>query len=1117
MPKHKIYWKGLEDLHQTEEFRKLRDNEFAEAPSADQLLEKGDSFTTGRRDFLKFLGFGISAATVAACEAPIQKALPYVVKPENVTPGIPLYYNTTFFDDNDYASILVKTREGRPILIESINPECAGYRGLTARISASVLGLYDSKRQKTATFKGEPIAWKDADAAITTALKEISASGKTIAILSGTIISPSTREAIRLFAEKYPGTRHIMFDPVSYSALRKAYERSHGKAIIPTYRFDRALSIASFGADFLGTWLDPAAFNAQFSATRHPDGEMSRLFAFESLMSLTGANADYRTPVRQSQLAACLVHLYNKLTGSNLPAAEVDCGDALERCARHLAANKGRALVVCGLNDPDVQVLVCEINKFLGAYGNTIDLDTPVYLKQGNEEETEALLSDIKSGKVSALFLYNANPVYNHPKGEEWAAALANLPLSVTFADRADESGALCQYILPDHHYLEAWNDYNPWEGFYSLSQPTIHPLFDTRPAQENFLVWAGVAERSDKNSTAYRDFIRQYWQKNLFGKQNKYNDFETFWNMTVHDGVLSLGTTRQVKVETPSAKTSRHAEMSDEDAGIVIATDLQPAPKAIQTAPAAAAGGPLALNTTLAAEAAQAIIQNYTTASGYEVVLYQKVGIGTGNQAANPWLQELPDPISRITWDNYITMSPEEMKELGLSTYIGQEDPADLAVLEVNGKKVTLPVVASPGQKKGTLGVAVGYGRKFGKGDEVIGVNVFGLNNSLNGFLTGFVSGATLSKTGETYPLAATQTHHTMMGRDIVKETSLAQYRENPASGNHHHTFHTNLKKLKGKEVHGHLSAEEADFYKKFAQPNHSWGMVIDLNACTGCGACVIACHAENNVPVVGKDEIRRVREMHWLRIDRYYSSDMTMEKAKEEGLGAIEKFAKMEVPSENPQVVFQPVMCQHCAQAPCENVCPVLATTHSNEGINQMTYNRCIGTRYCANNCPYKVRRFNWFKYHDNEKFDFYMNDDLGKMVLNPDVTVRGRGVMEKCSFCQQRIQYAKLEAKKQKRPVRDGEVKTACMAACPTGAIVFGDYNDPASVVAAKRKQPRTYQLLEELGTEPAVVYQVFVRNVDEPYHHHHEDLTGHHESPHAEAAHTQNENEHSHSHH
>ncbi|MCX7650747.1 MAG: TAT-variant-translocated molybdopterin oxidoreductase [Flavobacteriales bacterium] len=1108
MHKQKIYWKGLEELHQTEEFKKLRDNEFAQAPSADELLEKGSEITTGRRDFLKFLGFGISAATVAACEAPIQKALPYVIKPENVTPGIPLYFNTTFFDDNDYAGILVKTREGRPILIDRVNPLCHGYRGLTARIAASVLGLYDNKRQKNATFKGEKIAWQDADAAIVQSLTDISTAGQTIAILSGTVISPSTREAIRLFSEKFAGVRHVMFDPVSYSALRKAHQVTHGRAVIPYYRFDKALSIASFGADFIGTWLDNAAYSTQFTQTRHPDGPMSRLFCFEPLMTLTGAKADYRTSVKASEIAACVVHLYNALTGQRLPAASVPYTDAIDRCARHLLDHKGQALVVCGLNDPDVQALVNEINKFLGAYGQTIDLDTPVYLKQGSEEETQTLLKDIQAGKVGALILMNANPVYNHPEGEAWAAALNQLKLTISFADRPDESSSLCQYILPDHHYLESWNDFNPWEGFYSLSQPTIHPLFDTRPAPESFLVWAGQAVRGDKNSTTYREFIKQYWKNNLFNKQNKFSAFEEFWNMTVHDGIfMTSAASSLVQASHSSTKNNRAPIPAVEDHGISIGTDLEPAPTVSKNPnpknPPAVATLPAALNTALASTAAENISKNYAPSAGYEVVLYQKVGIGVGNQAANPWLQEFPDPMSRITWDNYITMSPEEMKELGFSTYIGQEDPADLAVLEVNGKKVTLPVVASPGQKKGTLGVALGYGRKFGKGDEVIGVNVFGLNTKIQGFWSGFATGATLTKTGETYPLAATQTHHTMMGRDIVKETSLAQYRENPASGNHHHTFHTKLKKLKGKEVHGHLTAEEADFYKKFDRPGHNWGLVIDLNACNGCGACVIACHAENNVPVVGKDEIRRVREMHWLRIDRYYSSDMTMQRAKAENLGAIEKFAKMEVPSENPQVVFQPVMCQHCSQAPCENVCPVLATTHSNEGINQMTYNRCIGTRYCANNCPYKVRRFNWFKYHDNEKFDFYMNDDLGKMVLNPDVTVRGRGVMEKCSFCQQRIQYAKLEAKKEKRPVRDGEVKTACMAACAQGAITFGDYNDPQSVVAIRRKEARTYQLLEEIGTEPNVVYQVLVRNVDERYHHEHEEAHAAHapaEAPH-----------------
>lgn len=1059
MSNQKKYWKGLEELNPNSEFTQLRDNEFATELPIEKFLGNenlGDS-KTGRRDFLKFLGFSVTAAAVAACETPVQKALPYVVKPENITPGVPNYYATTFFDDDDYANILVKTREGRPILIETSLPSVATKRGISAKISASVLSLYDSKRTETAKKAGEPIAWNTADKEILKSLGEISAAGKKTVIVSSTIISPSTKAAIAAFSSKFAGVEHVQYDTVSYSAISKANKAVNGKAIIPTYNFDKALAVASFGADFMGTWLDSNLYSVGYSANRDPKKEMNRLFAFESVMSLTGANADYRTSVKQSEIAISLIHLYNKVTGASLSAPASAYDERISKCADYLKANKGKALVVCGLNDVNAQILTAEINKALGANGTTIDLSKACNLKQGDEAKLAQTFAGINSGEVQGVIFYQANPVYNASNAEQWADAIAKLKLSVSFAGDRDETASVATYTLPDHNYLESWNDFNAYDNELTLSQPTIHPIFDTRQAQENFLVWAGVATRSDKNSTAYRDFMKENWKTNFHPKQTAHILFDDFWNDSVHYGVAAITSTSAVSTETTE----------------VVSGDVS--------------------------SAAAALAKTYGSVQGVEVVLYSKIGIGTGNQAANPWLQEFPDPISRITWDNYITMSLEDMEAQGFSTYIGQNDPADLATLKVNGKEITLPVVMSPGQKSGTIGIAIGYGRKVYKDDGIIGANAFPLASLANGELHGYAFGASIEKKGEKYPLAATQTHHTMMGRDIVKETSYTQFKEDPASGNIIHSFHTGFEKIRGKETHGHLSSDEADFWKKFDRPMHNWKMSIDLNACNGCGACVIACHAENNVAVVGKDEVRRVREMHWLRIDRYYSSDVSKNEIKDaKGLSNnLDTLHKAEVPSAEPQVVFQPVMCQHCSQAPCETVCPVLATTHSNEGINQMTYNRCIGTRYCANNCPYKVRRFNWFKYHDNEKFDFYMNDDLGKMVLNPDVTVRGRGVMEKCSMCQQRIQYGKLEAKKEGRAVADGDIKMACQLACSTNAIKFGDASDANSEVLALGLEPRAYKLLDEVGTEPNVFYHVKVRNVDETYDH------GHHAAAHGDA--------------
>ena len=1072
MSNQKVYWKGLEELHETPDFVQSRDNEFVEPLPMEEFLGKEDlgQTKTGRRDFLKFLGFSVTAAAVAACETPITKALPYVVKPENITPGVPNYYASTFFDDDDFANILVKTREGRPVLIEGANPETKEVRaGISAKVSASVLGLYDNKRLKDALKAGQPVAWTTADKEIGDKLAAIATAGKKTVVLTSTIISPSTKKAIADFQTKFTNVEHITHDVVSYSALPKANAAVFGKAVIPTYRFDKALAIASFGADFLGTWLDHNSYEGQFSVNRNPKKEMSRVFAFEAVMSLTGANADYRSAIKQSQIAHALIALYNKLSGANLAAANTPAEANIAKCAEYLKSKKGSALVVCGLNDVNAQIITAEINKLLGAEGSTIDFSTPLYTKQGDEAKVEQLFKDIASGTVEGLILYNANPVYNHPNAEKIKAAIAKMKLTVSFASSLDETAEVSGYVLPDHHYLESWNDYNPYAGHYAISQPTIHPLFNTRQAQESFLVWAGLGIRSDKNSTVYREYMKQVWNTSLFGKQSKYLTFDDFWNYSVHDGAFTSTSTEAVAA--PSTGVAALPNLND---------------------------------------AAAKINATYKAGSGVEVVLYQKLGIGTGNQANNPWLQEFPDPISRVTWDNYVTMSLADMNELGLETIYGQERPANVVKVTVNGKTIELPAVASPGQANGTVGIAIGYGRKFGKGDELVGKNAYPLLTSVEGESRTYAFGASIEKTGEMYAIASTQTSHTMMGRDIVKETSLGQFKTNPLSGNHKHTFHTSITKLKnGKETHGHLSADEADFWKKFDRPNHNWGMSIDLNACTGCGSCVIACHAENNVPVVGKDEIRRVRDMHWLRIDRYYTSDTSNQMIDDaKGLSAnLSIYNKAEVPSDNPQVVFQPIMCQHCSQAPCETVCPVLATTHSNEGLNQMTYNRCIGTRYCANNCPYKVRRFNWFKYHDNEKFDFYMNDDLGKMVLNPDVTVRSRGVMEKCSMCVQRIQYGKLEAKKENRRPIDGEIKTACQTACSSNAIIFGDYNDETSLVHSLRGEERSYALLEEVGTEPNVFYHVKVRNVDEAYYHGHEasHAGGEHGDAHGEAGH------------
>jgi len=682
----------------------------------------------------------------------------------------------------------------------------------------------------------------------------------------------------------------------------------------------------------------------------------------------------------------------------------------------------------------------------LDSYGNTIDMHATSNTHQGDDAAFAELVSEMAAGKVAALITYNTNPVYTSPASLKFADAYKKVGVRISLADRADETASLAQYICPDSNYLESWNDYNPKKGHYSLSQPTISPLFKTRQAQESLLKWSG-------STSDYLAVIQKTWADKIQPMAGGSSSFTSFWNQSLHDGVVEVGGHAEAEPKKEEPKKGKKEEKHEE----------------------ASATASVSL-----AEAAQKI--NAIKAGTVELALYEKVGIGNGNQANNPWLQELPDPISKITWDNYVTMSPKEMD--GKYNMMARQDrEASVVTVTVNGQTLKLPVVPQPGQAEGTIGIALGYGReKAGTLSEktgVVGQNAYPFVQLVNGTLMYGAIDVTVASAGETTQVAGTQIHHTLMGREIVKETNLENYKKNPRSGNHDEMLvtHSGVKK-----------AATIDLWNEFDRPGHKWGMTIDLNSCIGCGNCVVSCTAENNVAVVGKAQVMNTREMHWLRIDRYYSSDMSKDVAKEEGVGAIDMYLDMENPAhENPKVVFQPIMCQHCNHAPCENVCPVLATNHSSDGLNMMTYNRCVGTRYCANNCPFKVRRFNWFNYNGNKDYAFNpAQDDLGRMVLNPDVVVRSRGVMEKCSMCVQRIQEGKLDAKKAEAPLKDGAVKTACQQSCPTSAIYFGDLNDENSEIAKLRKEEaegRNYFILEEIGIKPTVSYLTKVRNCEE----------------------------------
>ncbi|MBK9761735.1 MAG: TAT-variant-translocated molybdopterin oxidoreductase [Flavobacteriales bacterium] len=1101
----KRYW---QDLGELSEAPQVPTNEFnTPLPFAEALGDKGlTGSTTGRRDFLKFLGFSLSAATLAACETPVVKSIPYVTKPEDITPGVANWYASTFYDGEDFASVLVKTREGRPIHIKG-NPRFGINRNpntkkgsINSRINSSVITLYDSLRQKgpvSAIGDGSWTAssWASADKAIMEGLTKISASGKRIVLLTNTVISPSAKQAIATFQNKIGGTSlagddgmsvqvgskvdHIQYDTISYGGITNANLKSFGKRVFPSYDLSKADVLVSVGADFLSGWGNPTENVWQYAVRRRPEDAtaekpMSRHWQFEARMSLSGANADMRCMVKPSEIPSVVMGLHDaiakKLGGATVGATSVASADGhIAECAAELLAAKGKSVVICGHNDEGTQVIVNSINAMLGNYGSTIDLTNHTFFKQGDDAAVQQLVKDMNAGNVGAILIAGVNPIYSLPNSAEFASGLKKVGLSVSFSSHADETASLCSVICPDSHWLESWNDFMPKPGHYALAQPAITPLFDTRQWPESLLTWSGA-------SGNYHDHIKGVWQAAMTSRTDMPVDFTTAWNTSIHNGVYEAYTN---------------------------------------------AAEPLAFAGNLT-EAASTAKESVKGAGEWEVQLYTKESIGSGLHANNPWLQEVPDPLTKVTWDNYVCMAPADLLRLTKKTEIkelriGEQDDAHIVKVTIGNTVLELPAVPLPGQTPMTVSIALGYGRGA-NGENVgraaclhnddgnvmpIGKNAYPLTSVSNGAMKYVALNASVDVTGEMYQMGLTQTQLTGMDREsIIKETTFAEWSKHEPRETYNEkemlAVHEDVNHDDHIDARDKVPATDVNLWKDHpvAEVGHHWGMAIDLNSCTGCGACITACNSENNVSVVGKDEVRRSRDMHWMRLDRYYSSDTTWEEGREKGEGKIGLYRKMEEPSASPKVFFMPVMCQHCNHAPCETVCPVAATTHSNEGLNMMTYNRCIGTRYCANNCPYKVRRFNWFNYV-TEKFGEVNPawDALGRMVLNPDVTVRSRGVIEKCSLCVQQIQGGKLAAKKAGTPVKDGAIETACSAGCPTNAITFGDLNDKNSKVLAIAESERAYHMLEEIGVKPNISYMVKVRNIEEEVAHVHETEAAH----------------------
>ncbi|TAM94452.1 MAG: 4Fe-4S dicluster domain-containing protein [Chitinophagaceae bacterium] len=1053
--KNKRYWKSLEELKDPEGYAKAIKNEFQEELPFGEKDNEYLSATTPRRDFLKYLGFGTAAATLAAsCQLKVRKSIPYLNKPAEITPGVPNYYASTYAVDGEYCAVVIKDMDGRPIKIEGNTMSSVTQGGTSARVQGSVLTLYDVTRTRFPMMDGkEASTWQALDQAVISGLT--AAGNAPIVLLTSPVLSPSVKQSIQDFIKKYPSAKHIVYEPVSYAAMLMANQVCYGQSSMPTYHFENAKCIVGLDADFLGAWVSPVEFTKQWVTTRkidpaHP--EMSRHFQFESYLSLTGSNADYRYVHKPSETAAIITGLYNAVASAlgkpalpNAPAiTDQRLAKGIQKATKSLVANKGASLVVCGFNNPNAQVIVNALNEMLGSGGNTIDYSTQLNYHQGIDSEMEQLVNDMNNGSIGALIMYGVNPAYDYYAVDKFTSGLKKVSLTVSLNDHNDETTQLCKYVAPDSHYLESWGDAEPRTGYYSLQQPGIDPLFKTRQALESFLIWSGVA-----NPDALT-YVQQYWKTNIFPKYGNGDQWQHWWDQTLQNGIME-----------PAQVPAKAAGNFKGDVN--------------------------AAATQLAASAPKP--------GNVEIVLYESVAIGNGRHSNNPWLQEMPDPMARVTWDNYICVSPAMADKLNASltrfNEVNYHKP--VAKVEVNGKSLNLPIMVLPGMHPEVIAIAVGYGRggNYLKGEELkkarrnlgvaaasVGKNTYPWvsYNSQTGTFNYTSNIVNIANNGETYLLGITQSHSSYEGRPIVEETTLAAFQKDPEE----------LLKERNEEFakYGPDFRKDATMYPNeypYAQGLH-WGMAIDMNACIGCGACIIACYAENNVSVVGKEEVAKGHEMQWIRIDRYFEGDQ-----------------------ENPQVVFQPMLCQQCDNAPCENVCPVAATSHSDEGLNMMVYNRCIGTRYCENNCPYKVRRFNWHNWTgagsfkddlwDNDPVILEMNKSLTRMVLNPDVTVRSRGVMEKCTFCVQRLQMTKLHAKKEGRPIKDGEAVVACQQACPADAIVFGDANDKNSKIYKLRQEQKSrgYGVLEVLHTLPNITYLAKIRNKDEEDFFQYEELT------------------------
>jgi molybdopterin-containing oxidoreductase family iron-sulfur binding subunit len=995
---HGGWWRTLDERAGDPAFRERLRNEFPTLlPDLDSLADP-----VARRHFLKLMGASLALAGLTACtRQPAEKIVPYVRQPEEIVPGRPLYFATAMTLGGVATGLLVESHEGRPTKIEG-NPLHPGSLGATDIFAqAAILDLYDPDRSQTLLNLGEIRPWPRFLGAIRSMLlAQGPLGGSGLRILTETVSSPTLAAQIRDLLARYPSARWHQWDAAGDDNARAGARLAFGRYVGHQYHFENADIVLALDADFLFRGPGCLRYTRDFSARRRPEAAagMSRLYAIESTPSSTGARADHRLPMRPRdiEVAARLI-----AAGVGVTALSSDTASTLSESARRwidavvrdLRARRGRGLVLAGEGQPpSVHALTHAMNAALANSGTTVVYTDPVEAEPTDQlQSLRALTADMTAGRVDALLILGGNPVYTAPADLQFAAEMSKVPFCAHLSPYEDETSALCHWHIPEAHFLESWSDARAYDGTVSIVQPLIVPLYDGKSAHEL------IAATSDRPGRSGYDIVRDYWMQNSGVDVNRtpagnpsVSEFEGAWRQWLHDGVV------------PNTAFT---------------------PAAIPLA----AGGP-------------AIPDEPRSSTDLDLTFRNDPSVLDGRFANNGWLQELPKPITKLTWDNAVLVSPATAARLMgeyAETFEGGELVSDVVEIRHRGRAVRGPLFVVVGHADDCVTVHMGYGRtRGGRHAAGAGFNAHAIRTTDEPW---FGTGVEIVRTGDRRSLACTQYHHLMDGRNMVRAATRDAFLRDP------------------KVVHESPGIEAAPprtltLYPEWKYEGYKWGMAIDINACTGCNACVISCQAENNIPVVGKDEVLRGREMHWIRVDSYYR-------------GA----------ESNPETYFQPVPCMHCETAPCEPVCPVGATVHSHEGLNDMVYNRCVGTRYCSNNCPYKVRRFNFLLYQDWETPSL-------KLARNPDVTVRSRGVMEKCTYCVQRINAAKIETEKQDRRIRDGELVTACQQACPAEAIVFGDLNDPGSRVARLQAEVRNYALLGELNTRPRTTYLAAIRNLN-----------------------------------